>query len=304
MDIFKFFPKFFSLPRTYDPFYISKNISKLWNGNLNKYSSSIPITTKNSSPSPLCGSSNKEPSESKKINNNSCKQKIRYKENTHIHSSSCDSYCYKTMLELSTCPQLSLLSNTNPEYIEIENHFRNTMSQAKIIAIIKIHLPKERTKKYLDLRREMITAFYDEEEEEEEEDGEEEERMVRRRRRNEAAKNWSKKITQRVYHGTRAKCDPNDILEYGICCSDEFCGMCGILNYGNKSKFSKRGKKMWFSKSASIANSFSFNLILPRDYLRTIFVIDVLNVSDNDTDVIIINHDNATLQRFLILYEF
>ncbi|CAG8509863.1 330_t:CDS:2 [Diversispora eburnea] len=165
------------------------------------------------------------------------------------------------MLELSTCPQLSLLSNTNPEYIEIENHIRNTMSLVKIIAIIKIHLPKE-------------------------------------------PKNWSKKITQRVYHGTRAKCDPNDILEYGICCSDEFCGMCGILNYGNKSKFSKRGKNMWFSKSASIANSFSFNLNLPQDYLRTIFVIDVLNVSDNDTDIIIINHDNATLQRFLILYEF
>ncbi|CAG8587388.1 15946_t:CDS:2 [Acaulospora morrowiae] len=288
MDVFKFFPKILSLPKTFNPFgsyqvtvnkswekrkYIYSSIGSSFESNISSYISNYDdlLLIDDFSSSAISVDSSR-PTFSK--------PRRPSRRNNHIHSL-CDLYCYQTVWELITSPQLKNLSEADPEYTKIKNDFMSYMRHVKVISIIRIRLSKERTMRYLNLRKEMARSCL-------------KEGKIGRTRYDST---YFGDITRRVYHGTRATCDPDRVLQRG-CCKDKRCGMCGIIQYGIKSKFSKFGRKMWFSKKPSIASIFSFNKTNSREYFSTMFIVDVLEINSDDSDVMF-----ATLPRFLILYE-
>ncbi|CAG8510118.1 1369_t:CDS:1 [Acaulospora morrowiae] len=228
MDVFKFFPKILSLPRTFNPFgSYQVTVNKSWKKRKYIYSSIGSSFESNISSSYIYNCDDLlDFSSSATLFDSSQPTCSKPRRNHHNHSS-CDPYCYQTIYELITSPQLTILAESDPEYTNIKTDFMSYMTYAKVISIIRIKLSKERTMRYLNLRREMARSYM-------------EEGKIGRTRNDSTCFG---EITKRVYHGTRATCDPNKVLRRG-CCEDKRCGMCGIIKYGIKSKFSKFGRSM------------------------------------------------------------
>ncbi|CAG8466904.1 2668_t:CDS:2 [Paraglomus brasilianum] len=106
-----------------------------------------------------------------------------------------------------------------------------------------------------------------------------------------------KSVTQRMFHGTKIRCT-NNLTHPEICkkigsgeLCKEACGLCGIIQYGVRTEFSRFG-----NSSPTISHSYC-GISNP----RAMFVVDV--VATNHCKILTVNRNEATLPRYLILFQ-
>ncbi|CAG8729711.1 12232_t:CDS:2, partial [Cetraspora pellucida] len=158
-------------------------------------------------------------------------------------------------------PSIKVLLEKDLNYKKIQNEFLKSMIHIKIIAIIRIKTSQEKRTKFSKLKRKIKSI----------------------------EQNY-KRVSRRLYYGTRASCDPKKVLKNKKACSDSKCGMCSIIKYGTKAKLLRRGKMM-FTRRSSIAATFAYNQKIPRERPGTIFIVDVLTTNNTSSDIIIVERD-------------
>ncbi|CAG8518955.1 359_t:CDS:2 [Paraglomus brasilianum] len=163
----------------------------------------------------------------------------------------------------------TLLDEDDAAYIAAKKRFLVGLPQATIRAIIRLQMPQYIVDNHIAYKERM-------------------------------ASEWNMtptQITQKMYHGTKKVCNPFDLINGGRRCENAACGLCGIMRAGNKGNLGKcGGSRMWFANSSSISRGYSGS-----GGLLVMFMVDV--IYDSPNHIIIVDKDEATLPRFLILYE-
>ncbi|CAG8531986.1 17006_t:CDS:2, partial [Gigaspora rosea] len=151
-----------------------------------------------------------------------------------------------------TQTQLTLLSRTDPEYEIIKNLFAIT---PKIHVIVKLKMPTKLENKHEKYKRFLVKY---------------------------SARNINT-VTYKMFHGTKRwrSCDLLMFNDQGVdikkenetprYCQNQ-CGLCGILQQGNRKKCSRSRKKMWFAQDANT----SLNYCTYGTKTKVMFVIDCL----------------------------
>ncbi|CAJ0842258.1 9302_t:CDS:2 [Entrophospora sp. SA101] len=174
--------------------------------------------------------------------------------------------------------RLTILSINDPDYIKFRNILISEIPKSNVKGVIKIDMPTKLLKNHEKYK-----------------------------------KNISKKtglplekITHQVFHGTTTRfgCNPERFLvnhnfyneNYDCKFCKKGCGMCGILQYGNKKQLSKHSKKMWFAHSTLVSRHYTgFNSI------KVMFVVEV--VSKDNNWILVVRKNKATLPKFMIIFE-
>ncbi|CAI2165877.1 3516_t:CDS:2 [Funneliformis geosporum] len=184
--------------------------------------------------------------------------------------------------------KLKVLFEGDAEYNQIRDYFYNGLPHANIHSIIQLQMPTK-----------LINAHA-------------------RYKHNLLLNNLSTTqddsldmFTNRMFHGTKISCNPKRLINgHNSYCMFN-CGMCGILQNGNQRKYSRFNGRMWFANSSAISlgycnlstsrTIFNCTPFASKSSLLAMFVVDV--VSYNSSDIIIVDKDEATLPRYLILFE-
>ncbi|CAG8644333.1 18321_t:CDS:2, partial [Gigaspora margarita] len=151
-----------------------------------------------------------------------------------------------------TQTQLTLLNRTDPEYEMIKNLFAIT---PKIHGIVKLKMPTKLENKHEKYKKFLVNY------------------SVRK----------PNTVTYKMFHGTKRwpLCDLLMFNDQGVDIKKEnenpsycqnHCGLCGILQQGNRKKCSKSSKKMWFAQDANT----SLNYCEYGTKTKVMFVIDCL----------------------------
>ncbi|CAG8669010.1 9616_t:CDS:2 [Funneliformis mosseae] len=193
------------------------------------------------------------------------------------NKSSIISDSYKNTLPLVKS-QLTLLKIYDPDYITVKNMFYSEIPRAIIKAIIRLDMPTKLVKDHEKYKSKFAKLHGNKSVDD---------------------------ITFSMFHGTTTlfDCDPRRFADPNYCSLDnkvfckKGCGMCGIIQHGNRKKFSKHGKKMWFAHSALISRDYTDS----NSYTKVMFVIDI--VAEEHNWILVVNRDKATLPRFMIIFE-
>ncbi|CAG8619926.1 11417_t:CDS:2, partial [Ambispora leptoticha] len=179
----------------------------------------------------------------------------------------CSARCYWSQVTSLMLTRSSVLEPNDIDYISIHEKFIADLPRSNVIAIIRLQMSYEICRNFFEYRKNL------------------------------AATNKVKpeEVTHRMFHGTKTNCNPTEVL-----CSSRFCekscGMCGIVKEGNRKIFSRYSGKMWFAASSSISLSYCGN-----NDVKAMFVIDVVHVACSS--IIIVDQDEATLPRYLIIFQ-
>ncbi|RIB21126.1 hypothetical protein C2G38_2034638 [Gigaspora rosea] len=174
----------------------------------------------------------------------------------------CSSKCFWLDGKNLTVTKLTLLNPNDLDYINAEKKFLNGLPNAKIQGILRIQMPKTIVHAHLLMKKQSGLK------------------------------------TLKMYHGTRALCDPGSFLTNFApqCSPGTTCGACGITREGNNPALSKHGGNMWFAESSQISNGYcggSTNANL------AMFMVDVLATTAN---IVIVNQAAATFFVFMVIY--
>ncbi|CAG8603994.1 13420_t:CDS:2 [Ambispora gerdemannii] len=179
----------------------------------------------------------------------------------------CSSDCFWLEAKKLNSVKMTQVQETDPDYSTVRSKFLFGLPNAKIIAIIRLQMPKDITLRYQNYSLQV------------------------------ALENGvpTKNVIHSMFHGTPAACFPLDLVILNRVCN-RFCGMCGIAKEGNKSICSKRRGRMWFASSSRVSLGYC-----GRNNTKAMFLVDV--VSPKCDRILIVNKDKATLPRFLIIFE-
>ncbi|CAG8483540.1 6445_t:CDS:2 [Ambispora gerdemannii] len=178
----------------------------------------------------------------------------------------CSNRCFWLEVSTLTKTKLTTLPRNDADYARIVGSFE--LPSVTIKGILRIQMPKSIAHPHLELRKAMANNINVD----------------------------PALITHRLYHGTNVKCGPLGIIHGGVFCNNPECGMCGIAREGNKSSKSKHNGYMFFTNRSQTAYQCA-----GQGKTKAIFVTDVLSIERNFNFVV--NTDQATLPRFLILCE-
>ncbi|CAG8494246.1 6793_t:CDS:2 [Ambispora leptoticha] len=178
----------------------------------------------------------------------------------------CSSNCFWLESSKLDSVRMTQIQENDPDYSTVRSKFSFGLPNAKIIAIIRLQMPNEITQRYQNYSQNIAL-----------------EKGVP-----------SENVIHRMFHGTVAACLPLDLIILNRLCK-KFCGMCGIAKEGNKSVYSKRRGKMWFASSSQVSLGYC-----GRNNMKAMFLVDV--VSPKCDRILIVDKDEATLPRFLIIF--
>ncbi|CAG8512946.1 1102_t:CDS:2 [Ambispora gerdemannii] len=107
-------------------------------------------------------------------------------------------------------------------------------------------------------------------------------------------------VPRQTFHGTKHQCDPNRyITSKGEAkpCSNNRCGLCGIIKDGNRCD--RSNNSIWSATHAST----SLYYTLVGAPIRVMFVLDILTLLPENNATPHVIQDAATIPRFLILFQ-
>ncbi|CAB5154631.1 hypothetical protein GLOIN_2v1511084 [Rhizophagus irregularis DAOM 181602=DAOM 197198] len=177
---------------------------------------------------------------------------------------------------LLTRTQMILLKKSDNDYITVKKMFYSEIPRGVIKGIIRLDMPSKLIKLHEKYKNKVAKL---------------------------AGKNVDD-VTYSMFHGTTTStgCDPDRFLERNYPLSEKSfckkgCGMCGIIQNGNRKKFSKHNKKMWFANSALISRDYTDG----NHHTKVMFVVDI--VAQEHNYILVVNKNKATLPRFMILFD-
>nr|CAG8583039.1 12486_t:CDS:2 [Entrophospora candida]CAG8592021.1 12781_t:CDS:2 [Entrophospora candida] len=163
------------------------------------------------------------------------------------------------------------LKMNDHDYMVTQQHFRVGLPAAKILTILRLQMPSRLVEAHEKYKKQI-------------------------------AKNGNRNlesVTHKMFHGTRVCCN---VVRYGGLAVWDFCkancGVCGIATNGNSRKFSKHQGRMWFANSSAISLGYCSN-----DPIKAIFIVDVISLVGPQANVIIVDKEEATLVKFLVLFQ-
>ncbi|CAG8482638.1 9469_t:CDS:2, partial [Dentiscutata heterogama] len=116
-------------------------------------------------------------------------------------------------------------------------------------------------------------------------------------------------LTHIMFHGTKSLCDSQRFItnpRAGFCKSG--CGVCGIMQEGNKIKYASNRRNMWFANSSSTSYNYCNTSLMYRCYsdkyystTNAMFVVDV--VARYYESVLIVERDEAVIPKYLIIFQ-
>ncbi|CAG8537612.1 1521_t:CDS:2 [Paraglomus occultum] len=204
-----------------------------------------------------------------------CDSKTR--NNLHIHEPIlklyCSMPCYNTnKSKLQT--RIITIDNDSAEVASIKKTFCSSVKGAEICLFARLEMPKTIVDKHNEYKKRFA----------------------------EQNQTTEENVTQRMFHGTKIKCT-NKLSNPEVCSKigsgdlcKELCGLCGIIQYGVRTEFSRFGNTLWFAGSPMISHSYC-GISNP----RAMFVVDV--VATTHSKILTVNRNEATLPRYLILFQ-
>ncbi|KAF0433611.1 hypothetical protein F8M41_005020 [Gigaspora margarita] len=182
--------------------------------------------------------------------------------------STSDIYSYLPNVENT---QMTVLNDQDQDYIIVKRMFFSDIPRAEIKGIIRLDMPTKLIKSHEKFKKKI------------------------------AKKSGLKteNITHSMFHGTTSSfdCNPERFLQGNREFCKKGCGVCGIAKQGNKKKYSKHSKKMWFAHSALVSNDYT-NV---NSHIQVMFIVDV--VADKHDWIIVARKNKATLPRFMIIFD-
>ncbi|KAG9294354.1 hypothetical protein G9A89_001859 [Geosiphon pyriformis] len=179
----------------------------------------------------------------------------------------CSTECFWKEGETLSETKATKLDKNDSDHAMVYNAFRENLKNYRIKCIFRLQMPSEITNRYVTSKQMMAKA-----------------------------NNVSPSaITRRLFHGTKSNCDATLIIKDGKFCTNEACGMCGIVAKSHKRSFSKCNGSMWFSESSATAQKHCST-----SKIQAMFFVDVLT-KDTEANVCV-DQDELILPRFLILF--
>ncbi|GBB93658.1 hypothetical protein RclHR1_22070001 [Rhizophagus clarus] len=179
-------------------------------------------------------------------------------------------------LSILTKTQMTLLKKSDVDYITVKKMFYSEIPRGIIKGIIRLDMPTKLIKVHEKYKFKVAKL---------------------------SGKNVDD-VTYSMFHGTTTSidCNPDRFLDKNYLSSDKLfckkgCGMCGIIQNGNRKKFSKHNKKMWFANSALISRDYTD----VNCHTKVMFVVDI--VAQEHNYILVVNKNKATLPRFMILFD-
>ncbi|CAG8676991.1 6243_t:CDS:2, partial [Acaulospora morrowiae] len=148
---------------------------------------------------------------------------------------------------------LTPLPTSSQEYTQLHNEFiygmnsHSYQTNQNIISILKIQMPNHIVKKHEDYKGQYSV--------------------------------------QKVYHGTKQRCNVKTTVITNKLCSDQYCGVCGILRIGPRIPSMRDNGMIWFGCVSYISHDYT---VLHGD-CRAMFVMDVVRATTQDGSVVTIN---------------
>ncbi|CAG8619461.1 11013_t:CDS:2 [Ambispora gerdemannii] len=178
----------------------------------------------------------------------------------------CSARCYWGQVSKQTQTLPTLLESHDLDYMAIHEKFIADLPRTQVLAIIRLQMSREISRNFFEYRKNLAITN----------------------------KVKPEALTHRMFHGTKTGCDPTEMLCYNRFC-EKSCGMCGIVREGNRKEFSRYAGKMWFAANSSISLSYC-----GCNSVKAMFVIDVVHADCGS--IIIVDRDEATLPRYLIIF--
>jgi len=191
-------------------------------------------------------------------------------QNKKNHHSYCSPSCYWLECSTLTNTKLSLLNQNDLDYIRAHQRFLSMLPQAKIMGIIRLQMPKYLVETHQNLKKQMAMQ-------------------------NNLQLNA---VTHKMFHGTRASCDPLQYINRLSPTCSSGCGLCGIVSNGNDVAFSRYGGQMWFANNPSTSLGYCSG-----GNANAIFMVDVLSVSANSILIVSQNAVSYSKIFFTNLYK-
>ncbi|CAI2167138.1 7696_t:CDS:2 [Funneliformis geosporum] len=179
----------------------------------------------------------------------------------------CSPSCYWLECSTLTKTKLSLLKANDLDFIAAHQRFISMLPQVNIKAIFRLQMPKPLVDAHQNLKNQLA-------------------------KQHNLPLNL---VTHKMFHGTKANCDPLQYLSRLSPLCSNGCGLCGIVTQGNNTAYSRNSGQMWFANHASTSAGYCSG-----GSVNVIFMVDVLAPSANS--ILIVGQNAATLPRFLILY--
>lgn len=168
--------------------------------------------------------------------------------------------------------KLKTLSPKDEEYIEIKKLFQVGLPNKNILGIIRLQMPTRLIKAHEQFKKELS------------------------QNNNNVSESV---ICHRMFHGTKTAfiCKPQHFInnKCALFCKIG-CGVCGIVQEGNKTKYSRYNQRMWFANNSATSLSYCSS-----NNVKAMFVVDVVSTSPNS--ILIIEKDEATIPRYLIVFQ-
>ncbi|CAG8546499.1 15065_t:CDS:2 [Funneliformis mosseae] len=184
----------------------------------------------------------------------------------------CTSNCFWEEIHTLTTSKLTLLSENDPDYDRVKTRFDSTIhNNAEIKFILRLQMSKMITDKFLE-HKQLIAENH--------------------------AKDGNM-LVHRMFHGTYYACSTENLWNDDRKFCAESCGMCGIIQKGMLKEVSRQNpRKLWFAKNARISLEYCR---YGNENLFTMFVVDVVNAQE--AEILVIDNNEATLPRFLIIFK-
>jgi len=167
--------------------------------------------------------------------------------------------------------KLKTLSSKDKEYIEIQQSFQVGLPSKKILGVIRLQMPTKLVETHEQFKKDLAQT-------------------------NGLSES---QICHRMFHGTKTAfiCKPQHFInnKCALFCKIG-CGVCGIVQEGNKSKYSRYNQRMWFANNSATSLSYCSS-----NNVKAMFVVDVVSTSPNS--ILIIEKDEATIPKYLIVFQ-
>ncbi|CAI2171167.1 19277_t:CDS:2 [Funneliformis geosporum] len=184
----------------------------------------------------------------------------------------CTSNCFWEEIHTLTTSKFTLLSENDPDYDCVKTRFDSTIKiNAEIKFILRLQMSKKITDRFLEHKQLVAKSHAIDE----------------------------NMVVHRMFHGTYYACGTENLWndDRKLCAAS--CGMCGIIQNGMLKEVSRQNpQQLWFAKKARISLDYCR---YRNENLFTMFIVDVVNAQD--AEILVINNNEATLPRFLIIFK-
>ncbi|KAG9301208.1 hypothetical protein G9A89_012591 [Geosiphon pyriformis] len=167
--------------------------------------------------------------------------------------------------------KLTLLDPTDKDYRKIHEKFKDEkigVPNSDVKAIFRLNMPQEIIERHAKLKKKMERKWF----------------------------RINLNLTRQMFHGTKVVCNPNDLIAGGQLCNETKCGLCGIIKEGNKCELSNGA--IWSAANSNISFYYCSS-----ERTKVMFLLDVLSNNPPESAVICVFKDEATIPRFLIIFE-